>query len=80
MAKKRSEVIEKPYMSINETALALGLSRNAVDARLKAGTLPGFPEGTKYNVNFYLFKALLDAESKAGLNAESRALLDGVSA
>lgn len=80
MSKKRSEIVEKPYMSINDTALLLGVSRKTLDDRLKAHRLPGRPEGRKFSVNVPLLKALLDAESKAGLSAESRALLDGVSA
>ena len=55
----------KNFMTINQTAKAIGLSRNRLCTMLANNSLPGFYIGSRYYVNFEMLKEQLERESRS---------------
>lgn len=55
------------FMTINQTAKAIGLPHSCLRAMLAAGNLPGFYTGNRFYVNVEMLKEKLDSESRKAM-------------
>ena len=59
--------METRFLTINQTAKAIGLPHTCLRAMQAQGKLPGFYSGTRFYVNVDMFRAKLEEESRASM-------------
>lgn len=64
---------ELQFMTINQTAKAVGLPHTCLRSMLATGNLPGFYSGTRFYVNVDLFREKLEQDSRSTMSNRKEA-------
>ena len=61
------------FMTINQTAQAVGLPHTCLRSMLATGNLPGFYAGTRFYVNVDQFREKLEQDSRSAMSNRKEA-------
>ena len=61
------------FLTINQTAKAVGLPHTCLRGMLATGNLPGFYSGTRFYVNVDMFRAKLEEDSRSTMERRTGA-------
>lgn len=75
---KRTTDLTAPYQSIRNASYLTGLSQGSIRAGCKNGSIPHAKVGCEYCVNVPLLLEILEKQSKANLNPDTKKVLTDV--